>query len=389
MTMKSWLPSVLVLALMLAAATVLFGVRHAAAQGFDWIHLFGTSFADEANGVAVDADGNVYVAGTTGGRFDGQSRYGGLQDAYLRKLDADGKEIWIRQFGSIGDDEALSVAVDHSGGTLVAGVAAEDIPGEMRVSGFGGAFVRKVDPEGNELWMRHFGISQFSQANGVAVDQDDNVFITGQIAGALPGQTGFGSNDGFLRAYDKNGEELWTRQFGTDGGDFVSGIAVDGDGAVYVAGSTEGGGEFQGPSSRTAIKPFIRKFDGSGSEVWSLRIPSSGFAKATAVAVDDGGRLYVAGWVSGSINGQRQTGRTDAFLIHYNGDGEELWSRQFGTLNEDRALGVGVDTDGNPYAVGWTRGVFPGQTGLEPRTTLERQDAFISRYDRLGNDLWT
>ena len=46
------------------------------------------------------------------------------------------------------------------------------------------------------------------------------------------------------------------------------------------------------------------------------------------------------------------------------------WDSQYGTDNEDRALGVGVDQAGNTYVAGWTKGVFPGQTGLGPNFFL-------------------
>lgn len=382
--MNGWKSGVLVVTVLAAVGFSFFGIHKAAAQSMDWAQLFGTPFVDHASDATTDRDGNVYVVGATDGKFDGQTRAGGSRDAYLRKFDGSGKEVWTRQFGSIGDDWARAVAVDGEGNILVAGEAAEDIPGQMRVSGFAGAYVRKFGTEGNELWMRHFGVRPFSQANGVAVDRAGNVFLAGQIAGALPGQAGLGSSDAFLRAYDKNGRELWTRQFGTEGIDTASAVAVDGDGKVYVVGESNLTRSFQ-----QFITPFIRKFDGDGSLVWAQDIPTRGFARSTAAAVDNAGNLYLAGWISGTFIGQEQAGKTDAFIGKFNENGEELWTRQFGTNLEDRALGVGVESAGDPYVVGWTRGTFPGQTGLEVQTRLVRQDAFIRKYDGRGNEVWT
>lgn len=369
---------------MVAVGFWIAGIHNVAAQSLDWAKLFGTPFVDHASLVTTDGDGNVYVVGATEGKFHGQTRAGGGLDAYLSKFDGSGKEVWTRQFGSIGDDWARSVAVDPEGSILVAGEAAEDVPGKSRVSGFGGAYVRKFGADGVELWMRHFGVRPFSQANGVAVDRAGNIFLTGQISGVLPGQTGLGSSDAFLRAYDNNGQELWTRQFGTDGADIASAVAVNGDGEVYVVGESNVTRALQ-----QTIIPFISKFDGAGSLVWTRETPTRGFARATATAVDNDGNIYVAGWISGSLSGQGTVGKTDAFIIKFGGDGQELWTRQFGTKLEDRALGVGVDPAGDPYVVGWTRDAFPRQTGLEAKTLLERQDAFIRKYDGRGNEVWT
>lgn len=382
--MNLWKSGLLIIILIAAAGFSFLGIQNAAAQGLDWVRLFGTPFIDHASQATTDRDGNVYVVGATNGKFQGQTRAGGNLDAYLSKFDGSGNKAWTRQFGSIGDDWARAVAVDGEGNIVVAGEAAEDVPGKFQVYGFSGAYVRKFGTDGNELWMRHFGVRPFSQANGVAVDQAGNIFLAGQVAGALPGQEGLGSNDAFLRAYDKNGEELWTRQFGTEGGDIAAAVSVNADGEIFVVGESNVTRALQ-----QIIFPFIRKFDGTGSLVWAQQIPTRGFARATASAVDNRGNLYVAGWVSGTVSGQQQAGKTDSFISKFDGDGQELWTRQFGTVLEDRALGVGVDPAGDPYIAGWTRGVFPGQTGLEAKTILERQDAFIRKYDSRGDEVWT
>src|SRR5262245_12525426 len=82
-------------AAVVAAITMLSG----AAQGVTWVSQFGTSGHDIAWGVARDGTGNVYVAGHTEGALPGQNTAGGI-DAFLRKSDATGAEIWTRQFGT-------------------------------------------------------------------------------------------------------------------------------------------------------------------------------------------------------------------------------------------------------------------------------------------------
>ena len=52
----------------------------------------------------MDSDGNVYVAGVTYGTLPGQTNSGNY-DAFVRKYDADGNELWTRQFGSASFDD--------------------------------------------------------------------------------------------------------------------------------------------------------------------------------------------------------------------------------------------------------------------------------------------
>lgn len=359
------------------------------AQDSQWTIQFGTPFADRANGVTTDRFGNLYVVGATNGKFPGQERSGGKIDAFLRKFDPGGTELWTRQFGSIGDDQALAVAVDSQGNILVAGEAGEDLPGKSRVSGRNGAYVRKYSPSGEGLWLRHFGVEHTSRATGVGVDQMGNVFIVGNTQGNLPGLEGSGNDDAFLRAYTSDGEELWSRQFGAEGGDFATSVAITALGEIYVVGWSRTKVQPVGSLELVLMSPLVRKFDGEGLEIWSRQVPIDGFARAIGAAVDAQGSLYMMGWVSGSLPGQSQLGRTDGFVRKYTVDGREAWTSQFGTDNEDRALGVGVDQAGNTYVAGWTKGVFPGQTGLGPKTFFVRQDAFVHKLDRAGSEVWT
>ena len=359
------------------------------AQDIQWTIQFGTPFADRANGVTTDRFGNLYVVGATNGKFPGQERSGGKVDAFLRKFDPSGTELWTRQFGSIGDDQALAVAVDTQGNIFVAGEAGEDVPGKLRVSGQNGAYVRKFSPSGEGLWLRHFGVKHTSRATGVGVDRMGNVFIVGNIQGNLPGQAGLGHDDAFLRAYSSDGEELWTRQFGAEGGDFATSVAISALGEIYVVGWSRTKVQPIGRLELVVMSPFVRKYDGEGQELWSRQVPIDGFARAIGAAVDAQGSLYMMGWVSGSLPGQSQLGRTDGFVRKYTVDGREAWTSQFGTDNEDRALGLGVDQAGNTYVAGWTKGVFPGQTGLGPKTFFVRQDAFVRKLDSDGSEVWT
>jgi len=256
------------------------------AQDAEWTIQFGTSFSNRASRVTTDSFGNLYVVGATNGKFPGQQRSGGKIDAFLRKFDPTGTELWTRQFGSIGDDLALAVAVDSQGNILVAGEAGEDVPGKLRVGGLNGAYVRKFSPSGDALWLRHFGIQQLSRATGVGVDRMGNVFIVGNIQGNLPGQVGLGNDDAFLRAYSSDGEELWNRQFGSEGGGFATEVAISDSGEIYVVGWSRNKVQPIGRLEHVVMAPFVRKYDGEGLEIWSRHLPIDGFARATGAAVD-------------------------------------------------------------------------------------------------------
>ena len=170
------------------------------------------------------------------------------------------------------------------------------------------------------MWTRQFGSSEPYSASGVAVDGEGNVYVAGWTGGALPDQVSAGGEDAFLRKYAPGGTELWTRQLGyPDSSDGANSVAVDLEGNVYIAGYTDG-------ADRTA---FLRKYDSAGEVLWS-RIGET-FNWASSVVADGEGNVYVVG----STAGGKVMG--DALLRKYASTGEELWTRQSALLRMIRA----------------------------------------------------
>ena len=325
-----------------------------------WSREFGSMVAtaiDEAASVAVDLEGNIYVAGITLGALRGQASAGD-KDAFVRKYDTSGVELWTRQFGSPEADRALGVAVDEIGNVYVAGTTFGALPGQVG-AGPNDAFLRKYGTGGDEVWTRQFGSPESDSASGVAVDGEGNVYVAGWTGGALPDQVSAGMEDAFLRTYSPEGTVLWTRQFGhPDSSDGANGLAVDVEGNVYMAGYTN-------TADRGDRNAFLRKYDPAGGERWSRL--GEGFNSGFSVVVAEEGNVYVAG----STTDRKVLG--DALLRKYDPTGEELWTRQFGSPQDDLGFSVAVDREGGVYVAGYTQGAMPGQSYSGMR------DAFVIR----------
>lgn len=352
-----------------------------------WTRQFGGENAagqpfgsDAALAVAVDASG-VYLAGSVGFRLTGQLP-GDANNAFVRKYNIAGTELWTQQFSTVGTDAAMAVATDVTG-LYVAGVAATALPGQTS-AGQSDAFVRRYDANGSELWTRQFGSDGPDSAAGVVMT-GLGIFITGSAGAALPGQTAIGFPDAFVRGYNVGGEVLWTRQFGTTQtqDDAVRGVAVGG-GHVYAAGSF---------GAAVPLQPiigggFLSAYSPDGLEQWTQRIftnvPTSATALGiSAVAADDSG-VYVVGDVGGALPGQTSAGGVDVFVRKYDHAGAEVWTRQFGTLSTaDAARGVAVDASG-VYVVG-----FVSLVALPGQVSAGQTDAFVRKYSLDGVELWT
>ena len=204
------------------------------------------------------------MAGSVAGPLPGQTSLGG-RDAFVRKYDATGAEVWTRQFGSTipgietPSDVATGVAVDSTG-IYVTGYVGGSLPGQTTVGDFD-AFVRKYNLNGVELWTQQFGTSAVEFARSISVD-GTALYVGGETLGAFPGQTASGSRDAFISKFDTSGNPLWTRQFGSPLWEDVASVAADAT-AVYVAGRVVG--------STSGTPAFVRKYDANGTELWTRR----------------------------------------------------------------------------------------------------------------------
>jgi len=175
----------------------------------DWNQTWGGINDDFASGVAVDGNNNIYLSGYT------------YFDALLVRYDPAGNQIWNRTWGGPNFDSASGVAVDGSNNIYLSGSTQSFGSGDQN------AFLVKYDPAGNQIWNRTWSSTDFSSASGVAVDGNNNIYLSGSTLG-----------DAFLVKYDPAGNQIWNGTWGGSNHDYGYGVAVDGNNNIYLSGST-------------------------------------------------------------------------------------------------------------------------------------------------------
>lgn len=204
--------------------------------GTSWSSSFGSDAKDYANAIALDSAGDSYITGLTRGALYGNT-YGGGNDAFLMKIDADGALVWAKQWSDDKQNQAHAVTLDGNGNIYVVGRTEDNADPDG-----GGdrehAFLVKFDTQGNRLWSKNWGVPEhWGIGYAVAVDTAGNIFAAGITSGAFEGNTSAGDADIFVTMFDADGTLLWTRQFGTDAWDQTYTIALDGKGHVFTAGT--------------------------------------------------------------------------------------------------------------------------------------------------------
>lgn len=335
-----------------------------------WTRQFGTVGAEVVRGVAIDAAGDILVAGETSGALAGESA--GFSDGWLRKYDAAGEVVWTRQFGSDATDELRGVATDPEDNVLLVG----STYGALGDTDLAGAdiWVRKYDVAGAVVWTRQFGSDATDLAGGVATDSGGNIIVVGH--------TDHGFDAGFFEVYvrklDPQGEEVWTREFGSDATDHGIGVATDSGGNVFVAGNTYGaivsggGGDWD---------VWVRMYDPAGKIEWTRQFGTGAYDQVRAMATDPFGNVILTGETQGVLSGHA-AGPADVWVRVYSPAGDIVWTRQFGSDSFDSAGGVTADAEGYITVMGDTPGVLVGDSA-------GGNDAWLRRYDPAGVAVWT
>jgi hypothetical protein len=231
-----------------------FVVKFAQNNSVVYSTFFGGSANDTINAVAADSHGNAYLAGRTDSpNFPVinpiQRTLGGQTDAFLSKLNPTGQVlVYSTYLGGSQSDVALGVAVDAVGQAYVAGSTySPDFPTHNPLQGLNGsedAFVTKVSADGSSLvYSTFFGGSNGEDARGIAVDPVQNAYITGvTTSGDLPlvnpvvGHHGNSSSDGYIAKLNPNGSAL---TYSSYLGAYNAGgqaVAADSTGNLYVTG---------------------------------------------------------------------------------------------------------------------------------------------------------
>lgn len=274
-----------------------------------WLEQFGSDNRDNSFGgsLATDTNNNVIQAGYTLGDLGGSNAGDDSTDPWVAKFDNDGNQLWIEQFGTATFDELFGVATDFEDNIYLTGWTIGDLGSTN--AGLYDTWLAKYDPDGNQLWIEQFGTSDYEFPAGVATDSEGNVYSTGYTLGNLGG-TSSGSYDAWVAKYAPDGNQLWVEQFGSSTADEPQNIAIDAEDNIFISGFTNGAlaGANAGQEDF-----WIAKLDTSGSLLALEQYGSEGIDRAQGIAPSSSGDLVLAGLTDNSL-GAENAGSFDAWV---------------------------------------------------------------------------
>jgi hypothetical protein len=304
---------------------------------------------DLARDVAVDGNGDIYVAGTP---------------FAVVKYSADGEELWRRVLGGIAFEGNI-LALDSEGNVLAVGQHGTF----QGAAGYDIAVAKLRASDGEVLWLRQFdGSNDQDTPAGLGVGPDDSVYVGGT--------SNLGSQVRLATLkYSSDGQLQWSR-IGTHGADFGEGIGVDAEGNAFSAATTivRGQRDYR-----------LVKFSADGDEQWNRLFDAGDYPQgstvgtdfAKAVAVDSSGNATVTGQ-SFAATYPTSTG-WDYATVQFDPNGDIRWVQRYNGPASRNDLGrtLTVDAANNVYVTGGSANA----SGVLDIATV--------KYDGDGNELWT
>jgi hypothetical protein len=285
-----------------------------------WNTFLGSGSGDDAESIALDGNGNVYVVGSSAHTWGAPvNPYAAGYDGYAAKLNPGGALQWNTFLGGAGADSAYGIKLDPSGNVYVTGGSARTwgAPANPYTGGMD-AFAAKLDNNGVRQWNTFLGSAGTDYAIGIVLDGSGNVYLAGSSAGTwgTPVIPYAGGEDGFVAQLNNGGVLQWNTFLGSVGDDSAIGIALDGSGHVYVTGSSAGTWGTPVRPYTAGLDGFAAKLNASGVRQWNTFLGSANDDYAISLARDSSGNVYAAGASGGGWGApvNPYTGGDDAFV---------------------------------------------------------------------------
>jgi hypothetical protein len=403
--------------------------------GIQFTTFLGGGSNEIGAGIAVDANGNSYIGGTTQspdfptttGAFKRTGAGSNFPDVFVTKLNPTGTALVYSTFVGGSDMEfGNGIAIDGAGNAYVTGTTkssnfpttsgafdrSANIPANCPrcASDHTDGFVFKLNASGSALtYSTYLGGTDIDSPRGITVDGSGSAYVVGETpSGDFPAtagafrRTNSGQYDMFVTKLNPTGSALAYSTFvgGTqvDNGQQVS---VDSGGNAYVLGFTSStdfpttSGAFD-TTANGAFDATVTKLNPAGSAlVYSTYLGGAGFDNGSDVTVDGGGNAYIAGG-TGSTDFPTTPGAfdttsdgSDGFVTKLNSSGSAaVYSTVFGGTGSDSATGIVLDTSGNAWLSGSTTSAdFPVSADAADGSFNGGSDAIIAELNASGSAL--
>ena len=320
-----------------------------------WVKQLGVPDEDYATAMTLTSRNEVIVVGNTEGDLAPEGASGTGHDFFIAKYNQYGNRDWLRQMGP---GRVISTASDQEGNIYIAGYTNGRL--ETQPIGFSDAFLAQYGPDGSRKWIRQFGTSGNDYAISLIVSGKD-IYALGWSSHGM-GPSGIvlpidqkGKKWGlWLALYDAMGTPKWVRHI-EEGGVAITDAIADPLGNIYAVG-------YSARRQGQGRDIYLAKLSKEGEKIWTKRSGVGDEDMATSISLNDEGSILVTGYTHGDFGQKRNnSGREDVFVMAFDPAGERKWTRLYGTPGTDIPMDAVFDPITTEIIIaGHTTGVFQG-----------------------------
>lgn len=310
-----------------------------------WVKYYGGDLYDEANAVVNAHDSGYVFVGST--QSYGLGRW---SNAFIGKTNSQGDSLFTRHFGGAGMDVLTDVIQTSDGNYLTVGLSDSETDFEQ-------VYIVKFDDRGDTLWTKAYGGGGKEIAYSV-LQTNDNGFIIS----AVTTSSGAGGEDVWILKTNSTGDTLWTKTYGTPGGDAAFDLCATSDSSFA----------FTGIMDNSSL--MVLKVNDSGDSLWLKTFHGSNFEEGTAIVEASNNELMVLGHTSSF-----GAGDLDIYLVCVNSDGDSVFTKTFGSAFYEEGRDI-IKLNNNEFIIG-------GNT--TQNSSSNTMDYYIISVDSLGETNWS
>jgi predicted secreted protein len=314
-----------------------------------WAQTFGGPNNDEAFDIIKTSDGGYAICGMT------ESKGKGGRDAWVLKLDPNGKLEWEKTYGDKGDEEANAIIQTRDNGYAIVGYTTSKGKGKKDI------YMVKIDSSGNQQWEGIYGGSKHDIGNGIVQTYDGNYAIVGSTK-----SVGSGNFDIWVLKVDTKGNRIWRKTEWCRGADYGNSIAENPrDSSLVVCGTT-----YSNANGMSDL--WLIKITREGRREWKKNYGSINKDNGNHLTIKSTGEYIMSG--STQPKGERYE---DFWVVGFTAESWDDWEKSYGTSRDEAATGSSETTDGGIIVCGYTNSYGEGS-----------YDFWVMKFDKQGKQLW-
>ncbi len=375
-----------------STAPDIFVSKHNSSGQIQWAVRYGNTTQEEGEGIVTDNNGNVYVSGyfSNSITFGSTTLTGNASNnytAFLIKLNPSGVLQWARKVNPTNTVYNAKLAIDRNNNIYVAGFHTDNSVYISRYNTSGDQiwintyltssatkYLRDItcDNNGNVIIAGSFSLGSMTLAGSTISTSGTLLF----------------DRDGYVAKFDNNGNPLWLKQvvsphFDDEGQ--IDGVAVDNSNNIYITGrvdTTAAMGNVIVPIlGARSHKAIVFKLDQNGNAIWG-KGSNNGFQIPNSIITGNDKDIYISGYFADTFYLDNKmaisNGSNDGFVIRIDTNGVVKWMKNIGGTLADESSGIAVNNTNDVYVAGGFKGtVTYGPTTL---TSNGSTDMFLTKF---------